>query len=70
MNDSTDRSESPWYCPVCVTWVGWRLDECSNGHARPQLPLRYCDVPFDYSRKVTLRHRLRAKLRGLLEVLA
>jgi len=67
---STDRSESPWYCPECKAWVGWRLDRCvREGHSRPRFPLRYCDVDFDYSLKVTRWHRLRAKLRGLREVL-
>jgi len=59
------REESPWYCPDCRTWVGWKRDTCANGHECPRLPLRYDDVPFDYSLKVTRRHRIVGKLRSL-----
>lgn len=57
------RDESPWYCPECELWVGWKLDECvTGGHSMPRRPLRYDDVPFDDSHRVNWRHRLKAKL--------
>ena len=57
------RSESPWYCPECELWVGWKLDECATGnHARPRLPLRWDDVRKPAFR-VTRRDRVLAKLR-------
>lgn len=62
----SEREESPWFCPECETWVGWKLAACLEGHNRPRLPLRYSDVEFDYSKRVTLRHRLRGKIRSLL----
>ncbi|ELY66938.1 hypothetical protein CYV19_05150 [Natronobacterium gregoryi SP2] len=63
--DDRPRTESPWFCPECEIWVGWKHDECSERHHRPRLPLRYDDVEFDHSWQVTFRHRLRGKLRSL-----
>jgi hypothetical protein len=60
------REESPWYCPNCGSWIGWKLDTCLNGHDRPRLPLRYDDVEFDHSAYVSWRHRTRGKIRSLL----
>jgi hypothetical protein len=63
------RSESPWYCPGCRSWNGWKLETCLGcDEGRPRLPLRYDDVAFDDSRKVTLRHRIRGKLQSLRAV--
>lgn len=64
----SDRRESPWYCPGCEHWVGWKLDECIGDceRDRPRWPLYHEDVEFDDSHYVTARHRLRAKIRGLV----
>lgn len=63
MSNTTPRDESMWYCPKCEAWVGWKLDECIHGHSRPRRPLRSVDVDKKPAWKVTLRDRLRAKLR-------
>lgn len=68
MTRDRPRSESPWYCPECELWIGYKLDECNDGHERPRLPLRYDDVPYDDSWRVTSRDRLRSKLLSLREV--
>lgn len=60
---SDDRDESMWYCPDCEMWVGWKLDECSEGHKRPWRPLRSVDVDKDHAWNVTLWDRIRAKFR-------
>lgn len=64
--DDSDATPSPWYCPHCESWIGRKLGSCLNGHSRPRLPLYYDDVEFDYSRRVTLRHRIRAKIRRVI----
>ena len=61
----TDRTESPWLCPDCETWVGWKRETCGNGHDCPRFPMRYCDVDFDVSWKVSRQDRLRGKLRSI-----
>ena len=58
------REQSPWYCPKCEIWVGWKLDSCSSGHSRPSFPLRYDDVDFDYAHKVSRTDRLRGKIKA------
>ena len=60
-----DRNRTMWYCPRCATWVGYKRDECAEGHPRPWLPVRAADVDVDDARRVTLADRLRAKVRGL-----
>jgi hypothetical protein len=65
-----DQRESPWYCATCEIWVGWKRDECSCGRQEPRFPLRYEDVDVDWSRRVTRRDRLAAKLRGVWRCLA
>ncbi|WP_018257663.1 hypothetical protein [Halomicrobium katesii] len=65
MTRETDRHESPWYCPECAIWVGWKLDTCSEGHDRPRLPLRYVDVEYDDAWRVERRDRLRGKVHSL-----
>ena len=59
--------ESPWYCPECETWNGWKLTECLGcGRQPPRIPIRHADVPFDDSTKVGLRDRVRVKAKKLL----
>ncbi|OVE84727.1 hypothetical protein [Natronolimnobius baerhuensis] len=65
-----DRTESPWYCPQCVIWVGWKHDECLEGHDCPRLPLRYDDIETDNSWQVTRRDRLRGTWRSLADRLS
>jgi hypothetical protein len=65
-----DQRESAWYCPDCEHWVGWKHDECSCGRQEPRFPLRHEDVDFDWSKRVTRRDRLAAKLRGVWRCLA
>lgn len=60
--DDWPRDESPWYCPGCGLWVGWKRDRCSCGQTIPRLPLRYDDVDTDNSFEVTRWDRLKAKL--------
>jgi len=60
----TDQRESPWFCPDCEHWVGWKRQQCSCGREEPRFPLRYDDVTFDQAWRVTRRDRLVAKLRG------
>ena len=56
------RSKSPWYCPKCETWVGYKLEKCvTGGHDRPRRPLRWDDVEKP-SFEVTIRERLLAKV--------
>jgi hypothetical protein len=62
----SDRDESPWYCPTCEVWSGWKTDQCLEGHDRPRLPLRYDDVAFDDAWRVDRRDRLRGALRSLV----
>jgi len=58
------RDESMWFCPKCESWLGWKLDKCFEcGQRRPRRPLRAVDVDKKPAWKVTLRDRLRAKLR-------
>lgn len=66
----TDHRDSPWYCPGCERWVGWKRSECSCGRQEPRLPLRYEDVDVDSSRRVTRRDRLAVKLRGVWRCLS
>lgn len=54
-----------WLCPRCEMWVGRKLDECNDGHARPLLPVWSGLVDVDDSRQVTVGDRLRAKVRGI-----
>jgi len=63
MTDPRDRGM--WLCPTCETWVGRKLDQCSEGHTRPWLPVWSGHVDVDDSRQVTLADRLRSKVRGL-----
>jgi len=61
------RDESPWYCANCRSWIGWKLDTCPTcDKYQPRFPLRYDDVPFDYSLKVTIRHRVLGACRSLM----
>jgi len=60
----TDQRESPWFCPDCEHWVGWKRRQCSCGRREPRFPLRHEDVAVDQAWRVTRRHRLLAKLRG------
>lgn len=66
MSKRDDREKSMWYCPHCVMWCGWKLDECQDGHSQPRWPLRAADVDRKPAWEVTRRDRLRAKFRGLL----
>lgn len=52
-----------WFCPGCETWVGWKRDECANGHTTPRRPLRAADVDRKPAWDVTLVDRLKAKVR-------
>lgn len=59
------RDTGMWLCPRCEMWVGRKLDQCSEGHPRPWLPVWSGLVDADDSRQVSTRDRLRAKLRGV-----
>lgn len=50
-----------WYCPKCETWVGAKLDECSEGHAQPWRPVLN-EEPKKPAWEVTFWDRVRAKL--------
>lgn len=59
--------ESPWLCPDCRTWNGWRLDRCLGcDREPPRIPVRVDDVATDRSFEVSTKDRVRVKLRKLL----
>lgn len=58
-----ERHETMWYCPKCTIWVGSKLPTCSEEHSPPRRPLRAADVDKKPAWEVTLKDRLRAKLK-------
>jgi len=58
----TGDSRSPWYCPDCELWIGYKLETCSEGHSPPRIPVRHDDVDVDDSRLVTRWDRFRIKM--------
>jgi len=58
---------SMWWCKDCRSWNGTQLPSCLEcGRDRPLLPVTSDNVPVNDSRNVTLKHRVRAKARAVL----
>lgn len=58
--------EHPWYCPRCKRWIGYKLDECPDGHRRPHITVTQADVSTERASEVARTERFHAKLRKLL----
>lgn len=62
MTRNRPREESMWYCPDCEVWVGYKRDECANGHSEPWRPLRAADVDVTAAWQVSKWDVWKAKL--------